>query len=85
MAHRPYVKHRIDQLKELVLQNRHSKAVLGPIREELEYRKIAGARQLLKEVRALVEDVVPPPKRTRASRSTDQTDLFVGPRKKGKH
>ena len=77
MPDRPYIEHTIDQLEQLVADNRYRLAVLGPIRVELEHRTTARARQLLKEVLGLVEGEIPKPKPPRAGRPADQQSLFT--------
>jgi len=80
MTDRPYIKHTIDQLERLVAENRTRSAVLGPIRVELEFRETPRAKQLLREVLALVEGEIPSPKPPRAGRRTNQGSLFgTGP------
>jgi hypothetical protein len=73
---RPYVELSIVQLEKLVKDNREKLAVLGTIRVELEFRTTTRAKQLLKEVRALVEGDVPRPKPPKAGRPRDQGSLF---------
>jgi hypothetical protein len=77
MPDRPYIDHTIDQLEKLVAENRDRPAVLGPIRVELEHRKTQRAKQLAKEVVALVEGDIPKPRPTKAGRPTDQGALFT--------
>ena len=77
MSHRGYLKHTIDELEKEVAANRDRPAVLGPIRVELEHRTTPRAKQLLKEVRALVEGDIPKSKPPRATRPADQTSLFA--------
>lgn len=76
MPDRAYSELMIDQLEQLVAENRDRPAVLGPIRVELEYRTTRRAQQLLREVRALVEGEIPTPPPPKAGRPTDQQSLF---------
>ena len=76
MADRPYLDLTIDQLERLVEENRQRLAVLGPIRVELEHRTTSRAKQLLREVLALVEGKLPTPKSPPAGRPIDQQSLF---------
>jgi len=76
MTDRPYFDHEIDQLEQLVLQNRDRAVILGQIRTELEYRTTARAKQLLKEVLALVEGKIPKPPPPPADRATDQRSML---------
>jgi hypothetical protein len=69
----------IDQLEALVAANRDRPAVLGPVRVELEHRTTRRARQLAKEVLALVEGDIPKPKPPKAGRPGDQGSLFGSP------
>jgi len=73
---RPYVELSIVQLEKLVSDNREKLAVLGTIRVELEFRTTSRAKQLLKEVLALVEGDIPRPKPPKAGRPQDQRSLF---------
>lgn len=67
----------LDQLRALVLEHRSNLAVLGPIHEELTYRSTDGARQLQREVRALLDGQIPqPPPPPRPSSPDDQIDLL---------
>jgi hypothetical protein len=77
MPDRPYIDLTIDQLEKLVADNRDKPAVLGPIRVELEHRTTPRARQLAKEVIALVEGDIPRPRPPKAGRPTDQGSLFT--------
>jgi hypothetical protein len=77
MPDRPYIEHTIDQLEQLVADNRDRPAVLGPIRVELEHRTTARAKRLLREVLALVKGDIPKPKPPRAGRPADQQSLFT--------
>jgi hypothetical protein len=79
MPDRPYSDMTIDQLERLVRENREKPAILGPIRVELEYRTTPRAKQLLKEVLALVEGDIPKPKPPRAGRPEHQESLFTPP------
>ncbi len=77
MQERPYCDRTIDQLEELVAANRDRVAVLGHVRVELERRMTDRAKQLLKEVQALVEGRIPKPKPPRTARRADQHSLFI--------
>ena len=59
MSDRPYSQAKIEELERLVAANRAEFAILGPIRQELEFRKTRRAQQLLREVRGIVEGDVP--------------------------
>jgi hypothetical protein len=80
---RPYSNHTIDQLEGLVALNRDRTPVLGPIRIELEHRTTPRAKQLLKEVLALVEGDIPRPKPPQAGRLVDQGSLFTAEQDEG--
>jgi hypothetical protein len=74
---RPYIECSIVQLRNIFLDHRPDLAVLGDLRVELEHRKTKGARQLLREIEALVGGQVPRPSRpARAARPEDQVNLF---------
>lgn len=74
---RRYIDSSIDELEALFKANLHSLQVLGEIREELTYRSTDRAKQLLREIRAVEEGMVPlPPKPLRPERPDDQGELL---------
>lgn len=67
----------LDELASLVCEHRGKPAVLGPIWEELTYRSTDGARQLRREVKALLDGTIPaPPPAPRPDSPDDQRSLF---------
>jgi hypothetical protein len=60
---RPYLKHSLVELEDLVRKNKHSLAVLGEIRTELTYRTTDGAKALLRDVLGLLTGQVAMPRR----------------------
>jgi hypothetical protein len=74
---RKHIKTGIDELEALFRANLHNLQVLGEIREELSFRKTDRAKQLLREVHAIEEGVVPrPPKPPRPERPDDQGEVL---------
>ncbi len=68
---RLYIDHGIEQLEEIVSTNREKRPVLAEILEELQYRRSQRAKQLRREVRALLDGVV---RQVRQTRPEDQTE-----------
>jgi hypothetical protein len=67
----------VDELEALVREHGSNAAVLGPIWEELTFRSTDRSRQLLREVRALLDGQIPqPPAPPRPDSPDDQTTLF---------
>jgi hypothetical protein len=80
---RPFSEASIKQLQDIFRQNRYKRVVLAELREELVFRKTPKAKQLLKEVLALLAgDVVLPRKPVRASKPEDQIELLSPPKRK---
>ena len=74
---RPYFDLTIPELEALVRKHASDLAVLGPVRVELEHRDKPRARQLLREVEALVHGQVPrPAKPPRPDKPEDQLGIF---------
>lgn len=71
---RPYIEHGIEQLEEIVGANREKRPVLAEILEELQYRRSLRAKQLRKEVQALLDGVVG---QVRPPRPDDQAELSI--------
>ena len=78
MTARKYFEVDISELERLVRQNKHSLAVLGEVREELTYRKTERAKQLRKEVEALVAGRLPMPTRPKRPDSPDKQIDILG-------
>lgn len=77
MTARKYFELDISELEGLMSENQHSPAVLGEIYEELSYRKTERAKQLRKEVEALLEGRIPmPPRPKRPDSPEDQIDML---------
>lgn len=76
---RPYQKHGIEELEALVKAFKHSRAVLGDIREELTYRRTDRAKALLRDVTGPLTGVVPMPRRPRRPDSPDDQLSFLSP------
>lgn len=60
---RPYLEHSIEELEGIFKENRHSRPVLAELREELLHRQTSRAKNLLRDVRALLEGEVRMPRR----------------------
>jgi hypothetical protein len=74
---RLYIAASLAELTQLVQENLHRKQVLGDVRAELSFRTTSGARQLEREVAAIIEGRVPlPPKPPRPDRPDDQGELL---------
>jgi hypothetical protein len=79
---RPFSEASIKQLQGIFRENRYKRVVLGELREELGFRKTRKAKQLLKEVLAvLAGEVVLPPKPVRSSKPEDQFELLSTPKR----
>ena len=74
---RKYLDTLIDSLEALVSENLSHRQVLGEVRDELTYRKTRRAKQLLKEIEAVLAGELsvpdPPP---RPDKSENQLDLL---------
>jgi hypothetical protein len=80
---RPFSTASITELEDVFQKNRYTRPVLGELREELGFRKTPRAKQLLKEVLAvLAGDVVLPDKPIRPSKPEDQIELLSSPKRK---
>lgn len=74
---RQYLNAEIEELEALVKENLHHRQVLGEIRDELTYRSRERAKQLLREIDALLGgEVEPSPKPPREGGPEDQMDLL---------
>lgn len=74
---RRYIKFPIEELEHLFHANLHNLQVLGEIREELTFRSSERAKQLEREVFAVVEGRVPiGPKPLRPEKPDDQGELL---------
>lgn len=74
---RPYIDHNIDELEAIFAANQNKRVVLAELLEELKRRRMPRAKQLRKEVQAVLEGVIPPPPRpVRPARPEDQTELL---------
>lgn len=71
---RPYIEHGVDELEAIVIANREHRPVLAEILEELLYRRSQRAKQLRKEIQALLGGVVG---QARQSHPDDQTELSI--------
>lgn len=80
---RTYSEASIKQLQVIFHENRYKRVVVAELREELGFRKTPKAKQLLKEVLAvLAGDVVLPDKPIRPSKPEDQIELLSSPKRK---
>lgn len=73
---RKYFKTPIDELEALVEANLRHRQILGEIRDELTFRSNKRAKQLLKEVEALLDGIVKPPRQPLPDRPQNQMDLL---------
>ena len=74
---RQYIKASIEELEKLVADNQNRLQVLGDIRAELTYRETPRAKQLLREVEALLGGQVKMPPKPAPKDSTDnQLDML---------
>lgn len=80
---RPFVRNSVAELEAMLRKHTGDRAVLGELREELQFRKTPRARQLLREVLGLLAGEVPtPPKPLKRPEPTDQRELLSVPRQK---
>ena len=80
---RPFSEASIKELQDVFQKNQYKRVVLAELREELGFRKRPKAKQLLKEVLAvLAGDVILPPKPVRPSKPEDQIELLSTPKRK---
>lgn len=81
MTARKYFEADIVELERLVRENKHSRAVLGEVSEELTYRKnTERANQLRREVEALLDGRVARPRRPLKPDSPEnQIDILGDP------
>lgn len=74
---RKYFETEIEHLERLVKGNLHSRTVLAEIHEELTRRGARRAVQLRKEVKALLDGVIPtPPRPPRPESPDDQLEML---------
>ena len=74
---RPYFDLEIPELRQLFSKHGHSLLVLGQLRTELELRESRSAKQLLKEVTAVLDGAVRGPQKPEAPWPTEQGDLLL--------
>jgi hypothetical protein len=60
---RPYLNHTIDELEQIVKENKHARPALAEVKEELGHRTTARAKRLLRDVDGLLTGEVAMPKR----------------------
>jgi len=74
---RPYLEASIEDLEKIVKENVNNRTILAKIREELGFRTTRRAKQLRREVDAVLRGEVPrPPKPPRPDRPDDQLSLI---------
>ena len=74
---RPYFDAPVDQLEQLLRDHKTSRVVLKQVRDELQYRRTARAKQLMREIDGILDGRVPlEQKAPRPPRSDDQTSLL---------
>ena len=76
-VHRPYQRHSIDELGTELKKHRTNHQVLGELRSELTYRTTPRAKQMLREVTALIKgSITLPPTPMKPPEPNDQVVLF---------
>ena len=74
---RQYLDATIEELEKLVREHQHSRQVLGEVRDELTFRRSKRAKQLLREVEALLRgEVGMPPRPPPPDSPENQLDIL---------